>query len=129
MSGQVDFPEGKGPGTWQRTIEGEFTEAPRWSVLIWCPECRLPLLLTHHKIDASGQVSPSVGHPDVERYRGCTWHETPRLLGWVVLPPPEPRPVSACVLCGTTTRALGGWGITGDGLTCPACMTTQRGPR
>ena len=119
---------------WHFTSEvDEYGDRPRWVAMLWCVDCGRPLVLTNHTIAADGQVTPSVGHP--ENYPPCSWHPTPRLIGWVSEPDPEPRPIAApCEQCGAKSRQLGGWGTWsgGAGLICPFCVAgrvAMCGPR
>ena len=125
MAGE-QLAKGRGPGQWMRLCMDEYGDHPRWAAILRCADCARPLMLVNHTIAADGQVSPSVGHP--ENYPACSWHPTPRLVGWVAEPDPEPKPIVAtCDRCGATTRQLGGWGTwsKGRGLICPACIKTH----
>jgi hypothetical protein len=125
---QIEIPEGKGRGHWQRVIIDEFGDSPCWSAIIWCPDCsRILALQRGHAIAADGQITPSVGHPD--SYAPCGWHVNPKLVGWQVLPAPLVRPLNTCVACGFQARHLGGWGTwSGSGLICPDCVAAKRTP-
>jgi hypothetical protein len=119
----IELPNGKGPGKWQRVIVDEFGDTPRWTALIRCPECKVFLPLTDHTIASDGQVTPSVAHDP--RLPPCSWHPTPKLLGWSPCPPaPEPKPFhEPCGRCGAKGRQLGGWGVGwGFLLVCPDCV-------
>jgi len=117
----TELTEGKGAGKWQRVCHDEFGERPRWSAIVWCPVCSRPLSISNHSIAEDGQVAPVVGHPD--SYEPCTWKVAPRLVGWVSMPDPEPKPILAtCALCGAKARQLGCWGTWPGGLVCPKCI-------
>lgn len=58
----------------------------RHYVLMRCPQDHVFTLSTPvdgHTIHAAGDVSPSVVCP----YKGCSFHEAVRLVGWVPLAP------------------------------------------
>lgn len=117
------------PGAWKRwlayTPEPEFR--PYWTATIKCQKCSRKLNLSQHKIDVTGQVSPSVGHP-VE-YPPCDWHPTPRLIGWEDWPAPPTPALSTCERCGKQSHTVGGWGTWsgGTGIICDKCIKERRG--
>lgn len=122
----IDVPRGKGRGTWARILIDTLGDSPRWSAMIRCPSCAKPLSLVNHTIAPDGQVSPSVGHPDI--YPPCDWHVTPKLVGWVDEPAPAPLPFfTPCERCGAKARQLSGWGTWsgGAGLICPDCIKSR----
>lgn len=121
MSALLELTNGKAPGQWRRVLVDEFGDVPRWSAIVRCPDCSLRLSIEAHAISEAGQVSPSIGHPVGV---SCSWHVTPRLLGWSPCPPaPEPKPFQdPCAACGKRARQLGNWGILGGGLVCPDCL-------
>lgn len=128
MSGQIDITRGKGRGHWMRVPANEFGDNPFWTAIVWCPECGKPLNAIQHQIGADGQITPSLGHP-VE-YPPCSWHVSPRLIGWDGhqsspnrVPPPMPRQIETCAKCGKQSRDIGGWGTHGSytGIICFDC--------
>jgi hypothetical protein len=117
----IDLPPGKGRGKWQRVLVDEFGDKPRWSAIIRCPECDMILPIINHAIGNDGRVSPSVGHPK----NPCSWHVTPKLIGWAPCPPaPAPYPFHSCENCDFKARQLAGWGTWsgGVGVICPKCI-------
>ena len=117
-------------GTWTRflahTPEPEYR--PYWSAMICCPECGRYLSLVLHSIDENGQVSPSVGHP--AEYPPCTWHTSPKLLGWENWPlPPIPK-LETCEICGIQSHSIAGWGTWsgGAGIICGKCFSARARP-
>lgn len=119
----INIPRGKGPGHWMPVIVDEWEDSPRWSAVVWCPDCGKPLSCIRHNIAANGQINPSLGHP-VE-YPPCPWHVSPRLIGWEVLAPLHVRTESKneCERCHRLSRLLGGWGVGwGYKLVCNNCI-------
>lgn len=118
------IPQGTGPGTWRRVMVDEFTDHPRYTAIVTCPTCHRHLFAINHSIAEDGQISPSLGHP-VE-YPPCSWHESPKLLGWAPVPEITRRPLFHCAKCATTTYQLSGWSTYGgDKLICPSCLASQ----
>ena len=81
----MDIPRGSNDrkfevGRWRPWKQGP-PEAPaklRDTAAIQCPRCHCCFSVVNHKIDARGNVSPSVVCP----HKGCTFHEFVRLVGW-----------------------------------------------
>lgn len=127
----IEIPQGKGRGRWQRYLvnaPGNPDDGPRhWSALVWCPDCGRVLDARNHTTADSGQVSPSLGHP--ESYQPCGWHVHPLLLGWAPLPEMPPLvALTSCANCSRQTRSLGGWGTWGNpGVICPGCRVQLYG--
>jgi hypothetical protein len=116
----IELPNGKGRGQWQRILIDEFSDHPRWTAIIRCPDCGDILPIVNHAISSDGWVTPSVGHPVRV---SCTWHVAPKLLGWAPCPPPPaPRETYECAKCGVKGRQLAGWGVASGGLLCPECI-------
>lgn len=124
--------DGVRKGCYKRVLADEFSDAPRWSAVVFCPECGRGLSLVNHAIAADGTVTPSIGHPDSYRKADgslCEWHPHARLADWNNAPPPKPHPSSTCARCGVVSRNLSGWGTDGRylGIICPACITGMKG--
>ena len=120
---QIEIPQGKGKGHWQRVLVDELGDNPRWGAIVWCPECGRVLYAANHKIDENGQISPSLGHPT--EYPPCGWHTNPKLLNWAPVPAaPGPRPFETCTRCSKRSRDVGGWGYHGAhvGIVCDVCF-------
>lgn len=119
------------PGTWQRVLfyTPEPECKPFWTAMVWCKECGHPLNLVNHTIAADGQVTPSVGHPDIPLR--CSWHPTMKLVGWIELPTPPPPSFSICERCGKKSRWIGGWGTwsKGTGIICGECFKEHMAQR
>ena len=119
----VDIPKGHGRGHWQRVLADEYGDNPRWSAVVWCPDCGLGMSAINHTINANGQISPSLGHPT--EYPSCGWHTHPRLIGWANDFPPTPivRMASECECCHSKSRSISNWGMGwGYKLVCDKCI-------
>ena len=116
---------GRGRGHWVPVLIGVDDGQPRWSANVCCPQCGRYLSLINHRIDASGEVSPSIGHPP--QFMPCGWHPNAQLIGWDQLPPvPPPLPLSTCERCGRQQHSIGGWGIGwGYKLVCGQCIAAM----
>lgn len=99
----VELPRGyrHEPGTWSRVLAMMPEPDCRyyWTATIWCPECGKALYAANHTIGADGQISPSLGHPDI--YPACGWHTYPRLLDWA--PSAWGRPTQSCSVSGSAS--------------------------
>lgn len=110
-------------GTWAHVLfhtpEPEYR--PFWSAMICCPECGKYLNAVNHTISADGQITPSLGHPS--EYGPCSWHTSPRLIGWFLRPLPDIPAPATCARCGTVAHTIGGWGTWsgGTGIICEKC--------
>lgn len=114
---------GRGGGHWMRVIVDELGDQPRWSAIIWCPECDRPFNLVNHSIAGDGAVTPLIGHPIEYPICHCR-PKTVRLLNWPsTLPEISPRPKHECGRCHAQSREIGCWGIGwGYDLICSKCI-------